>query len=108
VVFFSDKGKPGTRDSFNQSSSLKCFKLQEPAFALNSPRIAAQTAVGSPNSMTRYDQAERIFAVGRSNSPPGFGMFDSIGKLCVGNRLAIRYAAQFIPDIELKRATVKN
>src|SRR6185295_19469007 len=75
---------------------------QKPALALDPTAVARQAAVGADDAMARYDDDDRVRAVGETDRADGVGASDGRCELPVARRRACRNASQRGPHETLE------
>src|SRR6185437_858025 len=84
--------------------SRECALMrQEPALALDAAAIAGERAAGADDTMTGYDDADGIGAIGEADGADRLGAADAPRQLAVGQRGAARDLAQRAPYQALER-----
>ena len=76
--------------------------LEKPAFALDASTVTCEGAVGSDDAVTRYDDSDRVGAVGETDCSDGVGSANLFGQLSVRDGCAVRDLAECAPYVALE------
>ena len=80
---------------------------QEPALTLDAAAVAGEQTIGANHAVARYDDSDRIRAVGKADRADSVRPADSGGQRGVGGRRATGDFPQGMPYIPLKRGACR-
>lgn len=81
--------------------AVRCFVIEEPAFAWEAAAVAVECAVGGDDAVAWDDNAHAVLTVGETDCACASGVIEFGRELAVGSGFAERDFDECVPDSAL-------